>query len=113
MSLRWRWSLVVVLAAIVLGGFMPQAMLSGSHLPSDTFQVAEGPPTFPSGCSGTACARSTPVPATPVLTIAALLAIAVVAVAAGGTGPARRVRRHVHGLARGIALTLYHPPRFS
>lgn len=102
-----------MLAAIVLGGFMPQAVLSGSHVPGDTFQVAEGPPTFPSGCSGTACARSTPVASTPVLTIAALLAIAGAVVAASGSGLARRLRSRAHGLARGIALTLFHPPRFS
>jgi hypothetical protein len=102
-----------VLAAIVLGGFMPQAVLSGSHVPSATTQVAEGPPTFPSGCSGAACGRSTPVAATPVLTIAALLAIAGAVVAATGSGLTRRVRSHVHGLARGIAMTLFHPPRFS
>src|SRR5271167_2600689 len=113
MSLRWRWCLVVVLAAIALSGFMPQAVLTGTHVPSAITELAEGPPTFPSGCAGTACGRSTPAAPTPVLTIAALLALTGVVVAATGTGLWRRLRFHVHGLPRGVALTLFHPPRFS
>jgi hypothetical protein len=110
---RWRWCLVVVLAAIALSGFMPQAVLTGTHVPSAITELAEGPPTFPSGCAGTACGRSTPAAPTPVLTIAALLATVGLIVAAGGSGFARRVRSRVQGLPRGVALMLFHPPRFS
>jgi hypothetical protein len=114
MSLPWRWCLVVVLAATVLSGFMPEAVLTGSHVPSSvTTLIADDPPTFPSGCAGTACGRSTPAGPTPVLTIAALLAVAAVVGAAAGSGFTRRLRSRVHGLPRGIALTLFHPPRFS
>jgi hypothetical protein len=115
MSLPWRWCLVVVLAATVLGGFMPQAVLTGSHdiVAGATTLVAEGSPTFPSGCAGTNCGRSTPAGPTPVLTIAALLAVAGYVVAVAGNGLARRVRSRVHHLPRGVALTLFHPPRFS
>jgi hypothetical protein len=114
MSLPWRWCLVVVIAATVLVGFIPQAVLTGSHVPdSATTLISDSVPTFPSGCSGAACGRSTPAAPTPVLTIAALLATAAVIAAAGGSGFTRRVRSRVHGLPRGIALTLFHPPRFS
>jgi hypothetical protein len=114
MSLPWRWCLVVVLAATVLSGFMPEAVLTGSHVPGNAMTlIAEGPPTFPSGCAGTACGRSTPAAPTPVLTIAALLATVGLIMAAGGSGFARRVRSRVQGLPRGVALTLFHPPRFS
>jgi hypothetical protein len=113
MSFRWRWCLVVVLAAIALSGFMPQAVLTGTHVPSAVTELAEGPPTFPSGCAGTACGRSTPAAPTPVLTIAALLALTGVVAAATGGGLWRRLRSHVHSLPRGVALTLFHPPRFS
>ena len=114
MSLPWRWCLVVVLAATVLIGFIPQAVLTGSHVPaSATTLITDSAPTFPSGCAGAACGRSTPAAPTPLLTIAALLATAAVIVAAAGSGFTRRIRSHVQGLPRGIALTLFHPPRFS
>jgi hypothetical protein len=114
MSLPWRLCLVVVFCATVLSGFIPQAVLSDTHLPaSATTLIADGPPTFPSGCAGTACGRSTPAAPTPVLTIAALLVTVGVLAAAGGNGLIRRVRSRVQDLARGIALTLFHPPRFS
>jgi hypothetical protein len=114
MSLRWRWCLVVVFAATVLSGFIPQAVLTGSHVPASAIPaITENAPTFPSGCAGTACGRSTPAGPTPVLTIAALLAVAAVVVAAAGGDFTRRVRSRVQGLPRGIALTLFHPPRFS
>jgi hypothetical protein len=113
MSLPWRWCLVAVFAATVLSGFMPEAVLTGSHVPGATSLIAEGPPTFPSGCAGTACGRSTPAAPTPVLTIAALLATVGLIVAAGGSGFVRRVRSRVQGLPRGVARMLFHPPRFS
>ena len=114
MSLPWRLCLVVVLAATALIGFIPQAVLTGSHVPaSATTLITDSAPTFPSGCAGAACGRSTPAAPTPVLTIAALLATGAVIAVAGGSGFTRRVRSRVQGLPRGIALTLFHPPRFS
>jgi hypothetical protein len=114
MSLPWRWCLVVVFAATVLSGFMPQAVLTGSHVPANAVTViTDSPPTFPSGCAGTACGRSTPAAPTPVLTIAALLAITAVVAATAGNGLWRRLRSHAHSLPSGIAVTLFHPPRFS
>ena len=59
MSLRWRWCLVVVFAATVLSGFIPQAVLTGSHVPASAIPaITENAPTFPSGCAGTACGVS-------------------------------------------------------
>jgi hypothetical protein len=114
MSLPWRWCLVVVFAAAVLSGFVPQAVLTGSHIPAGaTALITDSAPTFPSGCAGTACGRSTPAGPTPVLPIAALLAITAVVTAAAGGGLWRRLRARAHDLPPGIALTLFHPPRFS
>ena len=114
MSLLWRWCLVMVFAATVLSGFMPEAVLTGSHVPASVVTlITDSPPTFPSGCAGTVCGRSTPAAPTPVLTIAALLAITAVAAATAGNGLWRRLRSRAHSLAPGIALTLFHPPRFS
>jgi hypothetical protein len=114
MSSRWRWCLVVVLVATVLSGFMPRALLTGSHPASDlTALSASGSPTFPSGCTGEDCGRSAPAAPTPVLTIAAVVAMAglVVSVAAGVT--TRRMRSLVHALPRGAAVVLFRPPQFS
>jgi len=114
MSRPWRWCLVVVLAATVLGGFMPQALLAGSHPPASmTALLVEGPPTFPSGCSGANCGRSAPVAPVPVLTVASLVAIAGLAVSATAGRTSRRIRSLVHALPRGTTMVLFRPPQFS
>ncbi len=114
MSLRARLSTVVVLAAIVLGGFMPQALLTGTYAaPGQTAIARVGPPTFPSGCIGTTCTKGAPAAPTPVLTIAALAGIVGVLLRASGGGWARRIRTLAHRLPRGVASSLFHPPQFS
>jgi hypothetical protein len=114
MSLRWRWSLVVVLAAMVLGGFLPQTILGGSHAPA-TLTVATyvGPPTFPSGCSGSSCGRTAPTPAAPVLTIAGLAAATATVVRAKGGYWSRRIRPRMRSLPRGTVMSLFRPPQLS
>lgn len=114
MSDRWRWSLVVALAALVLGGFMPQALLTGAH--ADTTQIAAataGPPTFPSGCTGTSCNKSAPVAPTPVLTIAGLAGLTAVLLRASGAGLSHRIRTIASTLPSGAVTSLFHPPQFS
>ncbi len=114
MSLRARLSMVVVLAAIVLGGFMPQALLTGTYAAPGQMAVARaGPPTFPSGCAGTSCNKSAPVVPTPVLTIAALAGMVGVLLRASGGGLSRRIRTLARRLPRGVAASLFHPPQFS
>jgi hypothetical protein len=114
MSLRWRWTLVVVLAGTVLGGFLPQALLSGSHAPASMVALSEtGPPTFPSGCSGGDCGKSTPVAPTPSLMIAALAGLAGLLASAVARPVSRRIRSRRSSLPRGIARVLFHPPKFS
>jgi hypothetical protein len=114
MSLRARLSMVVVLAAIVLGGFMPQALLTGTYAAPGQMAIARpGPPTFPSGCAGASCSKSAPGVPTPVLTIAALAGMVGVLFKASGGGSSRRIRTLARSLARGVASTLFHPPQFS
>jgi hypothetical protein len=105
---------VVLLAALVLAGFMPQALLRDARTPAtESFLTVAGPPTFPSGCAGTSCARSTPAAPGPVLTIAALGATVAVAAALALGARSRRIRPHARTLARGTPLVLLRPPQFS
>jgi hypothetical protein len=114
MSLRWRWSLVVILAAVVLGSLLPQTFLKGSLSTATMAAVAPtGPPTFPSGCAGASCSRSTPIPAAPVLAIAGMAAAATLVLGAAAGYRSRRIRSQRVTLPRGIVSALFHPPRFS
>jgi len=114
MKLRWRWSLVVVLAAMVLGGFIPQALLAGSHTPASMTVISTaGPPTFPSGCAGASCDRGAPASPTPSLIIAALAATVGLFVCIAAGRFTRGPRPRVPALPRGIVATLLRPPQFS
>jgi hypothetical protein len=114
MSRRWRWSLVVLLAAVVLSGFLPQALLSGSRPPAG-IAVLSGPtvPAVPTGCAGADCGKSAPAAVTPALSGASLAAIGAVVVIAAAGFASRRIRSRVHALARGSVTVLFHPPQFS
>jgi ABC-type Fe3+ transport system permease subunit len=114
MKLRWRWSLVVVLAAMVLGGFIPQALLAWSHTPASMTVISSaGPPTFPSGCAGASCDKGSPAAPTPSLIIAALAAtVGVIVSLVAGRGY-RRARSGAHALPRGSFAVLFRPPQFS
>ncbi len=106
--------MVVVLAGIVLGGFMPQALLTGTYAAPGEIPIARaGPPTFPSGCAGTSCSKSAPAVPSPVLTIAALAGMVGVLARSSGGGVSRRIRTLAHRLPRGVASSLFHPPQFS
>jgi ABC-type Fe3+ transport system permease subunit len=114
MSLRWRWSVVVVLAAIVLGGFVPQALLSRPFLPvGATAMAAQSAPSAPSGCTGVICNKSSPGTPTPTLTIAALAAVGGMVVGVVGGRLSRRIRSLVRALPRGTTPFLFRPPQFS
>jgi hypothetical protein len=114
MSLRWRWSLVVVLAAIVLGGFMPQALLSKPFLPVSPMAVAlQDAPAFPSGCTGVSCNKGAPAAPTPALTIVALAGLTAAVVRAAGGRASKRIRSLVRTLPRGTVPVLFRPPQFS
>jgi hypothetical protein len=113
MSLRWRWSLVVILAAVVLGSLLPQTFLKGSLSTATGSAVARtGPPNFPSVC-GSSCGRSTPGPVAPVLAIAGVAAAAGLIVRAMAAYWSRRIRTRRGNLPRGMVAALFRPPQFS
>jgi hypothetical protein len=114
MSRLWRWGLVVVTAAAVVGLFMPGALLSGAARPaSPTVAMAEEPQTAPYGCFATSCSRGTPAPATPsaIPVAAVMLGAAVVVIAPPLLR--RRSRRSAGALSRERGQPLFHPPQLS
>jgi hypothetical protein len=118
MSRRWRWCFVAVMAATVLGGFMPRALLSGGSAPAASAAptvalLAEEPPVAPSGCLDASCGKSAPTPAIPSLTVAALAAVASGVLAYAAIRLTKRLRLSAEALPRGTALILFRPPQFS
>jgi hypothetical protein len=113
MSRRWRWSLVVIVAAAVLGSFLPGALLGAQTPARSVPALAADPPLAPNGCFIASCGKGSPAPATPTLTLAAVVALSAGAIAlAARAGRIRRPRLSSR-LPRGTALTLFHPPQFS
>jgi hypothetical protein len=114
MLFRWRWSLVVILAAVVLSGFLPQALLSGTRAPAGIAVISTPTvPVVPTACAGVDCGKSAPAAVTPALSGAMVVAIGGVAVLAAVAFASRRIRSRVQSLPRGSAILLFHPPQFS
>jgi len=114
MSLRWRTSLLAVLAALALSGFMPHSFEAGN--PASTGVTVVSPLNLPAlapGCTTTSCGKTIPAAVTPTLAVAALAALAGMVVSAVGRPDRRRLRARVAALARGTSSTLFHPPQFS
>ena len=114
MSLRWRVGLVAVIAAAVVGGFMPHSVVSATESSATAVvQVAESPLSFPGQCADATCGKGTPAPAAPSpgVVLAAVVAGAVVAAAAASS--IRRRRGQAAVLPAGSPDPLFHPPQFS
>jgi hypothetical protein len=123
MSRAWRWSLLGLLIAIVIGGLMPNAFLSRAESRTvDTFTIAVPEfftpetvthPVVPVGCSDASCSRGAPAPAAPTMTVvAAASLVGIMALAALGRR-SRRLRTDAAVLPRGNFLGLFRPPQFS
>jgi hypothetical protein len=114
MSRRWRWILVAVTALAVLGGVMPRALRAGAEIPTATTAFLVSEATFlPINCQDATCGKSSPVPAAPPLTIAALDAALAGVIAFATARVVRRLRHGVDALPRGTARSLFRPPQLS
>jgi hypothetical protein len=112
--LKWRFGLVAIIAAAVIGGFMPHGVLSaGENAATEMVQIAEAPVSVPASCMDVTCGKGTPAaPApAPVLALAAVLMAMAVAAAVAGTIRHQRARGGV--LPAGATDPLFHPPKFS
>lgn len=114
MSLRWRIGLVVVIAATVVGGFMPHAVLSAADSSATRVaQVAEVPLSGPVTCLDATCGKGSPAPAAPSPGVALFAVVAGLAAAAAAVSAVRRRRGSVVPLPAGARDPLFHPPQFS
>jgi hypothetical protein len=119
MSLRWRWSLLGVLVAVVISGLMPNALLSKAETGIITsanttisWSQVESP-FFGSGCADASCGKGVPSPAAPTLTVVAAATLSgILALVALRR---RTLFEYVASgvLPRGNFQGFFHPPQFS
>ena len=114
MSLRWRIGLVAIVAAAVVGGFMPHSVLSAAESSAtQAAQVAEVPLSGPVSCLDATCGKGSPAPAAPSPGVALFAVVAGMAVAAAVVAGVRRRRGRAFALPAGARDPLFHPPQFS
>ena len=114
MSIRWRIGLAALIAAAIVGGFVPHGVLSVAD--ASATQVAravEAPLSGSVNCADATCGKGNTAPAAP------SPGIALVAVVAGvlGAGGSCRLRPPpawtAFALPAGARDPLFHPPQFS
>ena len=114
MSIRWRIGLAAVIAAAVVGGFVPHTVLSAAD--ASTTQVAqavEAPLTGSMSCADATCGKGNTAPAAPSSGIALVAVVAGVVAVAAAAACVRRRRGQPLALPVGSRDPLYHPPQFS
>ena len=114
MSMRWRIGLAAIVAAVVIGGFVPHGVLSAADSSvTQVVQIAEAPVSGSVTCVDATCGKGSPAPAAPspgislVAVVGGLVGVAAAAAssAAGGDGSSPS--------PQGARDPLYHPPQFS
>jgi hypothetical protein len=114
MSLRWRVGLVAVIAAAVVGGFMPHGVVSAAESSAtQVVQAAEVPLSGPMNCLDATCGKGSPAPAAPSPGVALFAVVAGMVAAAAIVAAVRRRRGRVVPLPSGARDPLFHPPQFS
>ena len=114
MSIRWRIGLAAVIAAAVVGGFVPHAVFSVTDASATQVVRAVEAPLSGSGiCADATCGKGNTAPAAPSPGIALMAVVAgALAVAAAAACVRRRRGQHM-ALPAGARDPLFHPPQFS
>jgi hypothetical protein len=114
MSTRWRIGLAAIVAAVVVGGFVPHAVLSGAE-PSVTqvVQIVEVPVSVPVSCVDATCGKGSPAPTAPAPGVALAAVVGGMVIVAAAVALVRRRRGGLLALPTGTRDTLFHPPQFS
>ena len=114
MSTRWRIGLAAIVAAVVIGGFVPHAALSSVDTPvTQVLQIVEAPVSVPVSCVDATCGKGSPAPAAPTPGVALAAVVGGIVTAAAGLALVRRRRAQLLALPAGTRDTLFHPPLFS
>lgn len=115
MPARWRILLAAIVAAAIMGGFMPHGVLSAAQTSAtEMVQAAEAPllAALPN-CDDVTCGKGTPAPPAPAPTVAIVSMLGGLAVVAIAAARLRRHRSHVVPLPAGNQDRLLRPPQFS
>jgi hypothetical protein len=114
MRRNWRFGLVAIIAAAVLGGFMPHGVLSAvQSAGAEMVQLSETPVSMPLNCMDVTCGKGTPASSAPAPAVALAAVLAGIAVAAVVASVIRRRRARVTALPAGSRDPLFRPPQFS
>jgi hypothetical protein len=114
MSLRWRLCLVAIIAATLVGGFMPHGVLAGTQSAgTDLVQVAENVVSVPLNCIDATCGKGSPAAPAPAPGIALAAVVGGLVAAAAVSSVIRRRRLQGGVLPAGVRDPLFHPPQFS
>jgi hypothetical protein len=112
--MKWHLGLVAIIAAAVLGGFMPHGVLSATQsTASEMVQLAETPLAMPLNCMDVTCGKGTPASTTPAPVVALAAVLTGLAVTALATSSIRRRRALAAALPAGTRDPLFRPPQFS
>ena len=116
MRLKWRFGLVAIIAAAIVGGFMPHGVLSATESSgAGMVQLAEAPVAGAVSvmCMDVTCGKGTPALSAPAPAVALAAVMAGIAAAAVAASVIRRRRALLVALPAGERDRLYHPPQFS
>ena len=102
MSLRWRIGLVAIIAAAVVGGFLPHGALSSADTTAtQVARMAESPLSAPVSCLDASCGKGSPAPAAPSPGVALVAVVTGMVAAAAAAACIRRRRGRMPPSPRG------------
>lgn len=115
MSARWRVALAAVIAAVIVGGFLPHGVLSlagDASATTEMLQAGEAPFAALPNCADI-CGKGSPASPVPTPMVALAGVLSAVALAAVLAARARRRPDQVVPLPAGAPDRLLRPPQFS
>lgn len=114
MPARWRVALAAIIAAAVVGGFLPHGVLSAAQrATTEMVQAAEAPLVPLPTCLDATCGKGSPAAPSPAPLIALTGVLSGLAIALIAAARLRRNRAHVVPLPAGAPNPLFRPPQFS
>ena len=114
MTVKWRFSLVAIIAVAVLGGVMPHAIIVGAEAGStEITQVAEVPLSAPLTCLDATCGKGSPASPAPSPVLVLVAVVGGLAALASGGSRLRRRRLQAAALPAGVRRPPFRPPQFS